>query len=147
MSIGLQRTSAPARPKCHSNWQDLPKVLGCCWVNSPAIRLWKSCRRSGSYRLEFFESYRRALFVRRTARAIGVAKLTLAFAIRIARHFLNSLPFRLRSLCSYSFTKLSIATRPGSVLTARISLPLRTITRFSCALAVVRVPVQSEFTV
>src|SRR6266403_914316 len=35
----------------------------------------KGCRLSGSYRLELFESYRRPLFVRRTARAIGVAKL------------------------------------------------------------------------
>src|SRR5260370_3368344 len=61
--------------------------------------------------------------------------------------FLNSLPFRLGSLCFYSFTKLSTATRPGSVLTARISLPLRTITGFRCARLVVREPVQSEFTV
>src|SRR5438067_4909119 len=39
---------------------------------------------SGSYRLELFQSYRRPVFVRRTARAIGIAKLTLAFTIRIA---------------------------------------------------------------
>ncbi len=79
----------------------------------------------------------------------GVAKLTLAFAIRIAPvRFLKSLPFRLGSLCSYCFTKLSTTTLPGTVLTARISLPLRTITRFRCAFGVVmKEPVQSEFTV
>ena len=72
------------------------------------------------------------------ARAIRVAKLTLAFAIRIAPVcFLNSVPFRLGSLCSYCFTKLSRITLPGTVLTARISLPLRMITRFRCAFGVV----------
>jgi hypothetical protein len=49
----------------------------------------------------------------KAARAIGVAKLTLASAIRIAPvRFRNSLPFRLGSLCSYCFTKLSRTTLP-----------------------------------
>src|SRR5882672_9549750 len=50
--------------------------------------------------------------------------------------------------CTYCFTKLSRITLPGTVLTAWISLPLRRITRFRCAFGVVmKVPVQSEFTV